>query len=125
MNTIRGEPFVKTAGMKKTLDRADYVVVQVSIPGFDPEEIDISIDEDIIKIKGEPDEERVAKGVVCREKPRSIFLKSISLPVPVESDGAEAVYEDGLLTLKLPKAQKLVPGQIKIMAKALTTGSKG
>ncbi|MFC1848322.1 Hsp20/alpha crystallin family protein [Chloroflexota bacterium] len=124
MNTIRWEPFRKTAGLRKALDRANYVVVQVSIPGFDPEELDISIEEDIIKIKCEPDKVLGAKGVVCREQPRSIFVKSISLPVPVESDRAEATYEDGILTLTMPKAQKLVPGQIKIIAKALTMGSK-
>ena len=102
------------------------VVVKATLPGTKPEEVDISITGDILTIRGEHKEEQEMKeeNYLRRERRYGTFSRSIRIPIPIQSDKAEAVFENGVLTLTLPKAEEAKPKQIKVQAKAAIEGKK-
>lgn len=102
------------------------VVVKASLPGVKPEEVDISITGDVLTIKGEHKEEQEVKekGYFRKEMRYGTFNRSLQLPVAVKSDKAEAIFENGVLTLTLPKAEEAKPKQIKVKAKKVIEGKK-
>ena len=95
------------------------VVVKSAIPGVDPSDIDISIQNDTLTIKGETKmEEEVAEAnYVVREHHYGAFSRTLSIPVSIKADEAEAEFQDGILTLTLPKADELKPKAIKVKTK--------
>ena len=96
------------------------VVVKVTVPGVRPEEVDISIVDNILTIKGETKaEEKVEhKDYLYQEHRYGTFCRSVALPGGLKTDKTEATFEDGVLTLTLPKAEEIKPTQIKVKAKA-------
>ena len=97
----------------------EAVVVKTATPGVDPEDIDISITGDTLTIKGETkvDEEIEEENYLCRERRYGAFSRSLTIPVAVQADEAEAEFEDGVLTLTLPKAEQVKPKAIEVKAK--------
>ncbi|MGE5464719.1 MAG: Hsp20/alpha crystallin family protein [Syntrophothermus sp.] len=95
------------------------VVVKASIPGIKAEEVQINVTGDILTLKGEAkqEEERKERSWHIREQRFGSFERSIVLPTDVKSDQAEAVFENGILTITLPKADEVKPKTIKIKAK--------
>jgi HSP20 family protein len=59
-----------------------------------------------------------------KERRYGTFSRSVLIPVKVKSDKTEAVFEDGVLTLTLPKAEEVKPKQIKVKTKQITEGKK-
>jgi HSP20 family protein len=102
------------------------VVVKASLPGVKPEEVDISITGDVLNIEGEHKEEQEVKekGYFRKELRYGTFSRSLQLPVAVKTDKADAVFENGVLTLTLPKAEEAKPKQIKVKAKKVIEGKK-
>lgn len=102
------------------------VIVKASIPGLKPDEVDISITGDTLTIKGEHKEERETKeqDYFLKERRYGAFSRSLTIPVPVKTDKAEATFENGVLTLTLPKAEEVKPKQIKVKAKAAIEAGK-
>lgn len=94
----------------------DDVVVKSAIPGVKPEDIDISLTGDTLTIKGESKfEEKVSEeNYIRREMRYGSFSRTMTVPVPVVADKADAEFEDGVLTLTLPKAEEIKPKSIKI-----------
>jgi len=105
---------------------SNEVVVKATLPGFKPDEVDISVTGDTLNIKAEHKEEQEVKDedYFYRERRYGSFMRSVSIPVQVKSDKAEAVFENGVLTLTLPKAEEIKPKQIKVKAKAMIEGAK-
>ena len=97
----------------------EAVVVKTATPGVDPQDIDISITGDTLTIKGETkvEEEIQEENYLCRERRYGAFSRSLTIPVAVQADEAEAEFEDGVLTLMLPKAEQVKPKAIEIKAK--------
>ncbi len=97
----------------------DALTVKASIPGVKPEDIDISITGDTLTIKGETREEKEEKSgnYHLRERRYGAFQRSVSLPTLVKADKASAEFENGVLTLTLPKAEEVKPKSIKIKTK--------
>ncbi len=95
------------------------IVVTAPVPGIKPEDIDISISGDTLTIRGETmAEERVEKGSFIRQERRyGRFERSMTLPVEVQAEKAAATFENGVLTLTLPKAEAVKPKQIKVTVK--------
>jgi HSP20 family protein len=95
------------------------VVVKASVPGVDPEELDISITGDTLTIKGETraEEEVEEESYVYRERRYGVFSRSMTIPTSVKTDEADAEFEDGILTLRLPKAEEVKPKTIKVKTK--------
>jgi HSP20 family protein len=105
---------------------ANDVIVKASLPGFKPEEVDISITGDTLTLKGEHREEKETKNenYLLQERSYGSFSRSITIPVEVKSEKAEASFEDGVLTLTLPKAEEVKPKQIKVKARPMIEGEK-
>jgi HSP20 family protein len=93
----------------------DEVVVEAILPGVKPEEVDITMEGNSLSIAGDtsatiPDRE----GLLLQEIRRGRFLRTLALPAGLEPDKATATFEDGVLTLRIPKAEQAKPRQIKI-----------
>jgi len=91
-------------------------VVKASLPGFNPDDIDISLDNKTLTIKGEykAEEEKDELHYHLHERHYGSFARSITLPIEVKFDAIEAKYEAGVLTLKLPKTEEVKPKRINI-----------
>ena len=100
-------------------ETGDSVVVKSAVPGVRPDDIDITISGDTLSISGETKvEEEVKEGnYIRRERRYASFLRSVALPEGVEADKADATFEDGILTLSIPKAPETRPRVIKIKGK--------
>jgi HSP20 family protein len=98
----------------------DEVVVKTAVPGVKAEDVDISVTDDILTIQGETKaEEKVEKANYVRQERRyGAFARHLSLPSTVIAEKATAKFEDGVLTLTLPKAEEAKPKTIKITAEA-------
>ena len=90
--------------------------VKAAVPGMDPNELDIAITDNVLTIKGETqaEETREDEKVHLRERRYGSFMRSISLPVPVEADNVSANYENGVLSLHIPKAEAVKPKRITV-----------
>jgi HSP20 family protein len=95
------------------------VIVKATLPGIKPEEVDISVSGDTLTIKAERKEETETKekNYVHKENRYGMVTRSITLPVDVKSEIAEASFDNGILTLNLPRAEKGKPKQIKVQVK--------
>jgi len=104
----------------------DSVVIKASVPGVKPEEVEVTITGDTLTIKGETRaEEEVKKDNYFRQEiSYGAFSRSIILPGSVQTDKAEATFENGVLTLTVPKAEETKPKQIKIKPKGVIEGKK-
>ena len=101
------------------VETKDNVIVKMSAPGVKPEDIDISVVGDTLIIKGETkSEEQFEEGSYLRKERRfGSFQRTLSLPTSVASDKARAEFENGVLTLTLPKAEQAKPKSIKVTMK--------
>ena len=97
----------------------DEVVVKATIPGFKADDVQISVTGDMLTLKGEfkDKEETTEKTYHMREQRYSTFERTLSLPVSVVADKAKAEFEDGILTVSLPKAEEVKPKTITVKAK--------
>jgi len=107
-------------GMMLPLDiheSEDTYTVQASLPGVKPEDVQIQITGDTVTIRGEikdTREEKRGDQVIMRERRTGILARTISLPMPVDADRAEAKFENGVLTLTLPKSEQAKPRRISV-----------
>ncbi|HNT75805.1 MAG TPA: Hsp20/alpha crystallin family protein [Anaerolineae bacterium] len=93
------------------------VVIVAAIPGVKPEDVEITFEDDTLTIKGEICGPLENVEYVFQERPCGKFGRSIIVNIPVKTEEAEAKFENGLLTLTLPKAEEAKPKVIKINAK--------
>ena len=100
-------------------ETGDAYRLHVQLPGWKPEDVNITVQESTVTISGQynnaperKDEESRTWHV--RERSFASFNRSFSFPLPVDADRAEATFENGELVLTLPKAESAKPRQIKI-----------
>jgi HSP20 family protein len=126
MDRVFEEPFSRavTSGMLggpaiDLYQTEDEVVVKASLPGVKADEINVSITGDVLTIRGAVQEEKSTKESMyhLRERRYGSFSRTIPLPTVVVADKAKAEFEDGILTLTLPKAEELRPKTISVKAK--------
>jgi HSP20 family protein len=143
-NITRWDPFSELADMRRTMDALfddvrparsgvfqpsvesyfpvdlyetkDEVVVEASLPGVKPEDIDISVTGQLVTVKGEAkdDHEEKAENFYRHERRHGTFVRQFSLPTEVDADKAQANFEHGVLELRLPKSESMKPKSIKI-----------
>lgn len=92
-------------------------LVCAELPGVNPQEVDINIHEDILTIQGQRKvaQEKEEKILYHRqERDLGNYRRKLRLPFRVEGDKVEAKYEKGILSIKLPRAEKDKPRQIKV-----------
>ncbi len=97
----------------------DEVVVKAAIPGFKADEVEINVTGDVLTLRGEMkhEEEKKDKAWHIREQRWGTFERSVTLPTDVKADKASADFEDGILTITLPKAEEVKPKTITVKAK--------
>ena len=96
---------------------SEEIVITASLPGLTPDEVDIALEGDTLTIRGElrPPLENV--DYLFQERAYGLFSRTLTLNVPVQAEGAEAVFENGVLTLTLPKAEETKPKIIRVKSK--------
>ena len=95
----------------------EEIVLITSLPGLSPDEVDVSIEGDTLTIRGEFQAPLDNVDYMFQERAYGPFARSLTLNVPVDVDKVEAVFEDGVLTLTLPKVEEAKPKTIKVTAK--------
>jgi hypothetical protein len=90
--------------------------VRASLPGIKPEDLDISVQGDLLTIRGETREETTSGGENWqrREIRRGAFARAFRLPSDVDSDASDASFENGILELRLPKREEAKPRKIQV-----------
>lgn len=144
VNLIRWDPYGESLSLRQAMDRlfedawvrtgglvaGDHtaalavdvhetendLVVTANVPGLKPEDIDISIQGDTLTIKGESHSDTtVADDQYHRRERRfGAFYRQLLLPRPVRADAAEAEFENGVLRLRIPKAEEARERKIPI-----------
>jgi HSP20 family protein len=153
MSIMRWDPFREAVGMRHAMDRLfdesffrplqlrervdgghyfpmdiyhtpEAVVARAVLPGLKPEDVEITIDRNVLTISGKSSGESDIKeeSYLRREWHYGTFARTIALPEGLEGGKAEAVYENGVLTLTIPKAEEIRPKLIKVQAKGLAAG---
>jgi HSP20 family protein len=94
----------------------DKITVQVELAGMKKEDFDISLQDDVLIISGErkSDGEKREGESFRSERFFGSFSRSITLPSSVKAEGVKAAYEDGVLTVTLPKAEEAKPKKIQV-----------
>lgn len=89
-------------------EKGGNYVVRMDIPGADKSNITINIDDRVLTVSGKIDKtvEEQGQNQLRKERRSGEFKRSLTLPGPVKSDEMEAKYEDGVLTVTLPKAEE-------------------
>jgi len=110
-----------TLGAEPALDittTPDEFVVKASLPGWKPEDVDITLTGSTLVISGEAKEQarREEESWILNEIRRASFSRTLELPEGLLGDRATATFEHGILTLHIPKAEEVKPKQIKISA---------
>ena len=97
----------------------DEIVVKASLPGFKADDVQINITGDVLTLRGEMnhEDEKKEKAWHLREQRWGSFERSVALPTNVVADQANADFENGVLTITLPKAEEAKPRTISVKAK--------
>ena len=100
--------------IREDAEREAYILSAL-VPGLKSEDLNIQVLEDVLRIEGEykADEDQY----MVRELPSGSFARTLRLPSAIEAESVEAKIADGVLTLKLPKAQSARPKKIQVTAK--------
>jgi len=114
--------FGERAGFAPSVDvyeTKDAVHVDAQLAGVDPKDVEISIDNDILTLRGETKKQSEVddKNFYRKEVRHGSFFRRVALPVPVVSEKAEATYAEGLLKVTVPKAEPKKAKTIKIAVK--------
>jgi len=85
----------------------EHVHVKGDLPGIDVKDLDISIENNVLTVRGEKKQEKEDKNESyhCVERYYGSFSRSFTLPTTVKADDIEAVYKDGVLQLTIPKSE--------------------
>lgn len=105
--------------ISETEDKQQYVI-EASLPGIKPEEMQITAEGDTltIRVARKVEEEKKEKGTyVRRERYEGEMTRTVSLPTAIDADKVQATYEHGVLTLRVPKAEGVKPKQIPVKVK--------
>ena len=89
------------------VEEDDKLVVRASLPGISPDDIDVTVEDKVLTITGKTKEEHEQKegGYLVRERRSGSFHRALRLPDTVDVDKAETHYEDGVLTIALPRTE--------------------
>lgn len=90
--------------------------LKMDVPGVKPDEVDIELSGNTLRIKGEHKEEKEEKGKTYHriERQTGSFFRSVELPCAVDEENIAAECKDGVLTVTLPKSQEAVARKVKV-----------
>jgi HSP20 family protein len=92
------------------------VVIRAELPGIDPNQVEITVTQDTLTIKGEAktEQEDRRRNYYRRELRHGAFIRSIALPAGVYGDQAKASYRNGILEIRVPKSERAKPKTVKV-----------
>jgi HSP20 family protein len=98
------------------LEGKDSYLIRAELPGMKREDIKVEVKDGTLVLSGERKSEKPAEGVEYRhaERVNAKFWRSFSLPETVKHDGIEATYKDGVIEIRVPKAEEAKPRQIEV-----------
>jgi HSP20 family protein len=98
------------------LESKDSYLIRAELPGMKKEDIKVELKDGTLILSGERTSEKPAEGVEYRhtERVNAKFWRSFSLPETVKQDGIEAAYKDGVIEIRVPKAEEAKPRQIEV-----------
>lgn len=100
------------------LEEKDRYTVKAELPGVKQEDIKISLDDNVLTLKGERKSETEKKDdYYYRERVYGEFSRSFRLPTDVDAEKIEATYQDGVLKVDIPKSEEVKPKEISITVK--------
>jgi HSP20 family protein len=90
--------------------------IEASVPGFAPEDVEVTIDHNVLSIRGnlKREAEETREGWVRRERRMSSVFRQVVLPDEVRADGITATFHNGVLTVTVPRAEKAQPKRIPV-----------
>jgi len=95
------------------------ITVRAEIPGFNENELDVQLSNNVLTIKAEKEEKGDG-----REERRS-FYRRVVLPQGIDTEKVQASYQNGVLELHIPRAEEAQPKRIKVQAQQAASGQKG
>ncbi len=100
-------------------ENEDSLYVDVEIPGMKKEDIKVSLEHNVLSLKGEKKQDKEVKEENYHrwERCYGSFSRAFELPIPVEANKIKASYRDGVLHIALPKAEEVKPREIPIEVK--------
>jgi HSP20 family protein len=116
---VGGRPWGSDSSMALPLDitnASDALVVDAALPGVKPEDVEITVEDGTLTIRAEShSEQETTEGeTLVSEIRRGSVSRAVALPVGLEADQAVATFENGVLHLRIPKAETVKPRQIRI-----------
>ena len=105
-------------------EEKDQLVMKTELPGIDKKDLDISLEGDRLTMKAEKKEEIKEEATHhTRERYYGRYFRSVTLPYPVKADNISATFDNGVLELRLPKAEEVKAKKIEIKAQLPETGT--
>ena len=98
------------------VQKGDDVEVKASLPGIDPKNIDVAVEDNVLTIKAESATETESEeaGYVMRERAYGGFFRALRLPESIDPEKIKSTYENGVLRITMPKAEEKKRKQIKV-----------
>jgi len=95
------------------------VIAETPLAGVDPEKVNVSVENDVLKIEGKSEHKSEVdeKNYYRKEVRYGSFYRAVALPTHVKDDDAKATFENGLLKVVIPKAEEVKPKTIKVDVK--------
>ncbi|HEU5347790.1 MAG TPA: Hsp20/alpha crystallin family protein [Ktedonobacterales bacterium] len=126
-------PAMRGAPPLDVIEKDNTYEIHASLPGIKPEDVHVTVEGDRLTIRGETtaEQERAEENWILRERRSGSFYRALTLPTSLDADRATAHFENGVLTLSIPKAETAKAKQIPVagaqpgMAQPPLTGQQG
>lgn len=101
-------------------EEGNNVIVKADVPGFKSEEVKVDVTGDVLTIRGESKQEMEEKkqGYYMKERRYGTFSRSVALPPGVDKDRVDATFDDGVLTVTIPKTEAAKTKTVTVKPKA-------
>lgn len=98
------------------IQKGDELIVKASIPGVKPDEIDVAVEDNLLTLRAERKADTTGEqaSYLIQERPTGSFYRALRLPQTVDTNKIESEYENGVLTVRMPKAEEKKKKQIQI-----------
>ena len=104
--------------------RQGELIVNFDLPGVDPASIDLTVEKNVLTVKAERSFQRNdGDEYIVAERPQGQFTRQLFLGESLDADGIEARYEHGVLTLRIPVAERAKPRKVAVSAGEASNGT--
>jgi HSP20 family protein len=126
INSENGTEIEEWAIPLDVVEEGDNILVHASMPGIEPDNIDVTVENDVLTIKGRSSMEREHKegNFLMKERRTGSFHRSLRLPDTVDADKAVPHYDKGVLTVTLPKVEAKKARKLNVVSGHVLEGEK-